>query len=200
MRGTRWLDIIKNNFSIYEFTGRQLLRLYQPFEDMSYDNWKWLEEGIFQWPRHDRLNPLRIQNLWKLTLQNLPSHTGCSPPFKGAFTLDVHLIRIGICIGQIRIEWTLIMFILHSELMVRHGTRRIYTQATHHPLRLEPMHYQDILTVFLVSDGNPYSPTSICTSSAWPPLLAQSRAPRPSCKCGTQTTYDTVDRERQRTG
>ena len=83
---------------------------------MSYDNWEWLEEGIFQWPRHDRLSPLRIQNLWKQTLQTLPSHTGYSPPSKGAFILNVHLIHIEICIGQIYIKCILIVFILQFKL------------------------------------------------------------------------------------
>ena len=32
------------------------------------------------------------------------------------------------------------------------------------------------------------------------PLLARYIAPQPSCKCGTQTKYGTVDRERQRNG
>ena len=110
---------------------------------------------------------------------------------------SIHMSRdtFILCHSQWPRQWTESLWI-HSEFKTHENIffKLIHhTQATHHPLRFK------ILTLPVVS-GKPYSPTSIVTSSAWPPLLAQSRAPQPSCKCGTQTTYDTDDRERQRTG
>ena len=54
-----------------------------------------------------------------------------------------------------------------------------------------------MLTLSLVSARKRNSPTSIRTRSLWPPWHAWCRAPRPSCKFGTQTMTQWTVRDRE---